>query len=808
MGERMRRHDWSLSPLGQPETWPEVLKHAVQMLLPAKFPMFVLWGEACLCLYNDSFIPILGDRHPHALGTAYREIWPEIRPLLGPLLQRARAGESLYFENMPMQLLRGGAAREVSFTFGYSPIRDIDGSIAGLFCPCIETTEQLRVESNLRHSEARWRGLFNNMQEGFFLAEPMRDADSRIVDFMLLEMNPGFERQAGLRTVDAIGRSMRELVMGIPQDVILTFAQVMDSGVACDFETHIAALNDRWFEIRARKTNDGQLAVLFLDISPRKASESALQQSDATFRGMSQAMPNHAWTATPDGLLDWFNDRVHDYSGMTTSELLGNGWAQMVHPDDFAKAAECWKRATDNNTAYEAEFRLRRVDGSFRWHIARAMPIRSSDGSVERWVGTNTDIEDQKLTEQKLARLNDVLELRFNERTTELELANEALRQAQKMKAVGQLTGGIAHDFNNLLTGVIGGLDMLQTRIAQQRLDGIERYLDAAMASARRAAALTHRLLAFSRQQPLKPEVVDVNALVLSMEDLLTRTTGSALRFERVVGVDLWHTLCDPNQLENALLNLVINARDALPEGGLLRVSTSNVNLGAADVARQSELAPGDYVCLSVRDDGIGMPAYVIERAFDPFFTTKPTGQGTGLGLSMIYGFAKQSHGHVSIDSVEGAGTTVRLFLPRSDGDVPTHAITAKAPHVASPQPERRCVLVVEDEPVIREMVVEVLNDIGYDVLQANDATAALKIIQSEVELDLLITDVGLPGLNGRQLAEQARQRWPTLKVLFITGYAEDAIFGQIPTEEGAQMLPKPFGVNELLARVAGLLQR
>jgi signal transduction histidine kinase/CheY-like chemotaxis protein len=436
------------------------------------------------------------------------------------------------------------------------------------------------------------------------------------------------------------------------------------------------------------------------------------------------------------------------------------------------------------------------------------MPVRATDGSVEQWVGTNTDIEDQKSTEQELARLNDTLELRVIKRTTELELANEALRQSQKMEAVGQLTGGIAHDFNNLLTGVIGGLDMLHSRIAQQRLDGTERYIEAAMTSARRAAALTHRLLAFSRRQPLQPEVVEVNALVRSMEDLLRRTLGPAIHVELIAGDDLWRTLCDPNQLENALLNLVINARDALPEGGLLQVSTANATLDAVDVSRQSELEPGDYVCMSVRDDGVGMPHRVIERAFDPFFTTKPSGQGTGLGLSMIYGFAKQSRGHVSIESIEGEGTTVRLYLPRSNDESPMATADVGSPRLTTNTLDRWHVLVVEDEPVIREMVVEVLADIGYVVMQAGDGQAAMKIIQSEAELDLLITDVGLPGFNGRQLAEQARQQRPTLKVLFITGYAEDATFGQIPSEEHAQMLPKPFGVNDLLTHVERLLRR
>jgi nitrogen-specific signal transduction histidine kinase/CheY-like chemotaxis protein len=361
------------------------------------------------------------------------------------------------------------------------------------------------------------------------------------------------------------------------------------------------------------------------------------------------------------------------------------------------------------------------------------------------------------------------------EQAAALRQAEEQLRQAQKMEAVGQLTGGIAHDFNNLLTGVIGSLEMMQRRISQGRPGEIERYATAAMTSANRAAALTHRLLAFARRQPLDPKPVNANKLVTGTEELLRRTIGEAIRLEIVTAGGLWQTLCDPHQLESAILNLAINARDAMPEGGTLTIETCNVHLDNAYVARQRDVRPGQYVCICVSDTGVGMTPDVIAKAFEPFFTTKPIGQGTGLGLSMIYGFARQSEGYAKIYSEPGQGTTVKLYLPRYYGESeggdegsPALAATPRAEH-------GEVVLVVEDETAVRDLVVDVLQDLGYRAIEAADGLSGLKLLQSDLHLDLLVTDVGLPGLNGRQLADAARARRPDLKVLFMTGYAENA---------------------------------
>jgi CheY-like chemotaxis protein len=373
------------------------------------------------------------------------------------------------------------------------------------------------------------------------------------------------------------------------------------------------------------------------------------------------------------------------------------------------------------------------------------------------------------------------------------------------MEAVGQLTGGIAHDFNNMLTGIIGSLELLRRRIARGRIDDLDGLIDLGVTSANRAAALTHRLLAFSRRQSLDSKPVEMNELVHSMGELLNRSINESIRLDMCLDQQLWTAEADPNQLESALLNLVLNARDAMPGGGLLMIETFNRHLDRNFTNAYENLLPGDYVVLSVADTGSGMPESVINRAFDPFFTTKPIGQGTGLGLSMIYGFAKQSHGHVAIDSTVGEGTTVRLFLPRFHGDkeetdtaVRTDAVEAKPGET---------VLIVEDDPAVRALVSQVLSELGYAYLEVSDGPGAVPILESDQRIDLLISDVGLPGMNGRQVAEIGRQLRPDLKVLFITGYAEHAAVRAGFLDTGMQMITKPFAFDNLTAKVREMIE-
>ena len=424
------------------------------------------------------------------------------------------------------------------------------------------------------------------------------------------------------------------------------------------------------------------------------------------------------------------------------------------------------------------------------------------------------DVTSRKRAEEALQRLNETLERRVTDALAErmkeqqrLRITEEALRQSQKMEAVGQLTGGIAHDFNNLLTGIMGSLELLHTRMNQGRLRDADRYILAAQAASRRAASLIHRLLAFSRRQTLDPKPTDVNRLVVGMEELIRRTVGPQISLDVVTAGGLWSALIDAPQLENALLNLCINARDAMPDGGRITIETANKWLDDR-AASERDLPPGQYLSVCVTDTGAGMTPDVIAQAFDPFFTTKPMGQGTGLGLSMVYGFVRQSGGQVRIYSEVGHGTTMCLYLPRhyaSEDD----RLAAASPPEETPSAAGETVLVVDDEPTIRMLLADVLNGQGYAAIEAEEGATALRILQSDARVDLLITDVGLPGgMNGRQLADAARVTRPDLKVLFITGYAENAIIGNAQLAPGMQLLTKPFVMEELAGRIRSMIDK
>jgi PAS domain S-box-containing protein len=539
----------------------------------------------------------------------------------------------------------------------------------------------------------------------------------------------------------------------------------------------------------------------------RARSEAALRDSEAQFRVFAQATPIQIWASWADGSLYWFNPQVYAYSGLAEGALDGTtGWGKVVHPDDLDWASERWVQALASGQVYENEFRIRRHDGVYRTFMVRAEPVHDEEGRILRWVGSNTDIEDLRRQSAELARFNETLEEQVAERTSALMQAEEALRQSQKMEAVGQLTGGIAHDFNNLLAGISGSLELITNRIAQGRHAEVERFTVAAQGAAKRAAALTHRLLAFSRRQTLDPKPTDPNRLIRGMEDLVRRTTGPGIEVEVVAGAGLWPVLIDAHQLENAVLNLCINARDAMPSGGRLTIETGNRWIDAR-TAKAQDLEPGQYVSICVSDTGTGMAPEVAARAFEPFFTTKPLGEGTGLGLSMIYGFVRQSGGQVRIYSEAGEGAMICLYLPRHFGEVDDADLIPEVEQAPRAQ-AGETVMVVDDEPTVRMLVAEILHELGYQCIEASDGVGGLKLLQSGARIDLLVTDVGLPGgMNGRQMADAARIDRPDLKVLFITGYAENAVVGNGHLDPGMHVMTKPFAMEALGSRIRELIE-
>ena len=489
-----------------------------------------------------------------------------------------------------------------------------------------------------------------------------------------------------------------------------------------------------------------------------------------------------------DGCVISWNPGAERIKGYRADEIIGQHFSRFYTPEDVAEDMPAHTLKTARETGrFAAEGWRMRKDGSRFWAMVVVDPIYEA-GEIVGYAKITRDMTD------------------LHETHIELQKSQAALVQAQKMEAVGQLTGGLAHDFNNLLTGIAGSLELMQARLAQGRIKEVERYISAALGAASRAASLTQRLLAFSRRQALDPVAVDANKLVAGMMELVRRSIGPAIDLETVLAVGLWACFCDPNQLENALLNLCVNARDAMPDGGHLTIETANTWVDDSGASLR-DMPPGQYVAVSVTDTGTGMTPDVLARAFDPFFTTKPVGAGTGLGLSMTYGFAKQSNGQVRLYSELGEGTTVKIYLPRHHGAPAADEAEELVVAAARASGDGETVLVVDDEPTVRMLVTDILSEAGYQSIEAGDAASALKVLESDARIDLLITDVGLPGgMNGRQLAEAARKARPDQKILFITGYAENAAITNGHLEPGMHVVSKPFAMDKLAARIRSII--
>jgi PAS domain S-box-containing protein len=542
------------------------------------------------------------------------------------------------------------------------------------------------------------------------------------------------------------------------------------------------------------------VAEIAWDAVDRAEAALALRESEAKFRAIANSIEVMVWSTLPDGFHDYYNDQWYEFTGVPVGTTDGAGWNNMFHPDDQDRAWATWRHSLATGEHYRIEYRLRHHSGQYRWVLGQAQPVRDEDDRIVRWFGTCTDIQDMVEAREVLARSRADLEAEVAQRTEQLMEAEAQLRQAQKMEAVGQLTGGIAHDFNNMLAVVIGALDLMERRLAKGD-SNVARYVDAARDGAGRAAALTQRLLSFSRQTPLTPIAVDLNALVTGMIDLLTRTLGGMIVIETRLDAGVAHVTADPSQLENAILNLSVNARDAMPRGGRLVIATHSREIDERGAARLG-IAPGDYVEVEVSDSGSGMPPEVAAKAFDPFFTTKSVGKGTGLGLSQVFGFVRQSGGHVALETAPGEGTTIRLLLPRETSEAPAPRVASKEGTPRGSSHER--ILVVEDDDRVRAFSAEALRDLGYTVLEAHNGPEALRLLQGAEHVGLLFTDVVMPEMTGRELADAAKVVLPGLRVLFTSGYTRDAV--DHDDALAAAVLSKPFDVATLARRVNAAL--
>ncbi|KAA0971218.1 PAS domain S-box protein [Aureimonas fodinaquatilis] len=1004
--------DWASTSLGAIDSWPSAVRSTVDMMLRSPIPIVTLWGEAGVMIYNDAYSIFAGSRHPDLLGSDVREGWPEVADFNDHVIKSVfRNGEILSFKDQELVLNRGNGPASGWMNLDYSPIVDSEGRPQGVIAFVVETTEKVVADKQLRDERARLQQMYEQSPSLMALLEGPQHC--------FVFANPAYQQFIGQQ--DVIGRTVSET---FAQKHDLDYLTLLDT-VYTTGQTHRE--NETTYELPTdvgvqRRHVDfvfqpitdvsGTVTGIFIngvDVTERIAAQEAIREREAQFQTFAEVMPNHVWTSRPDGMLDWFNDRVNLYSGLTNEQLAGQGWAGIVHKDDQDNAKLKWQAALSSGALYETEFRIRRADGEYRWHLVRALPIKDDTGSIGHWIGTNTDIHDQKLAEaetvedrnrlwklsqelmlvcdyagvitavnptaerllgwseqemvgrtlaeflhsddlqstadevrkltageatlafqnryrrkdgsyclldwtavpdggrihavgrditeeRRLARdreriwnLSPVLKVMATnkggivavnpawtdilgwseadtlgksifeflpsahreplknqlkqlvdgaERTSlsavvltkdgeerhidwtvirenqtiygfgrditneeqaaaALAISEAALRQAQKMEAIGQLTGGIAHDFNNLLQVVGGNLQLLAKNVAGD--DKAQRRVQNAMEGVSRGARLASQLLAFGRRQPLAPKAVNLGRLIRSMDAMLRHALGEAIEIETMVAGGLWNTLIDPNNLENALLNLAINARDAMEGHGKLTIEAGNAFLDDRYVRDHPDVSAGQYVLLAVTDTGTGIAASALERVFDPFYTTKSEGKGSGLGLSMVYGFVKQSGGHIKIYSELGEGTTVRLYLPRS-----TQSEDDLVRHDAGPVTGgTETILVAEDDEGVRETVVETLSDLGYKVLQASDAAGALAIIESGIPIDLLFTDVVMPGpVKSTELARKAVQRMPRLSVLFTSGYTENSIVHAGRLDEGVELLSKPYTREDLARKI------
>ena len=838
--------DWAGTSLGPIEQWPAVLKTTVALILQSPVPIVTLWGAPGVMIYNDAYAAFAGARHPHILGLDVLDAWPEVADWNSNIMQTVfHRGETLSVQDQELVLERHGRAEPAWLNLDYSPVVDDHGRIAAVIAIVVETTAKVRAEQRLSGERERLRRMFD-AAPGF--AALLEGPEHRF------EMaNPAYERLVG-RSV--VGKTVAE---ALPEVADQGFIELLDN---------VAASGERFVGsgIAVRLGSDDGEQEKFVDFVYQPIFGEGgerigifVEGYDVTAHKRAEALSlvhNHVLElAIEDRPLELTLEALvhiveqNSTSGVIASILLLDADGRHLRhgaapslPDAYNGAIDGIEIGPDVGSCGTAAFTgqavfVTDISTDPKWKdfkdLAKehglgacwSIPIVSGAGKVlgtfamyhrEPREPVSGDLElvdlitrsasiviSRKQAETALRELNETLEARVVEEIAERRAAEVALQQAQKMESIGKLTGGVAHDFNNLLQIISGNLQLLQAEVAPG--SKAERRITNAMAGVQRGAKLASQLLAFGRRQPLEPKVINVGRLVGGMEELLRRSIGEGVEMETVVSPSLWNAFADPMQIENAVLNLAINARDAMDGMGKLTVEVRNAHVDHAYSLQNPGVEPGQYVMLAVTDTGSGMPADLIERVFEPFFTTKAEGKGSGLGLSMVYGFAKQSGGHVKIYSEVGEGTTVRLYLPR----VHDSEEVAAGPELVEAGGGSETILVVEDDAEVRSIATEMLRELGYKVLTAKDAASAVPILESGMKIDLLFTDVVMPGpIRSPELARKAKELIPSIAILFTSGYTENAIVHGGRLDPGVNLLTKPYSRQALATRIRDALTR
>jgi PAS domain S-box-containing protein len=787
MARRIREMDWSATSLGRHEAWPQSLKLSVAMILASGFPMAIRWGRELVLIYNDAYRPILRDKHPGALGRPLREVWWEVYPELGLLSEAILRGEreAFFAEDHPWTVRRqGSAAEEARFTISYSPIPDetAPNGIGGVLTTCIETTERVRKEAALQ--------VLNDRLEAD-IAQRIRERD-RIwqvsedllgvsnFDGYFISVNPAWTNLLGWSEDEIKRLHVNELRH--PDDAAHSTAgrrRLAEGAPTVRMENRFRHKDGSWRWIYwTLAAEQGLIYVIGRHVTAEKLAAEALRESERQFRLFTEAATDHALIRLDaQGMVSGWNAGAQRIEGYAETEIVGQHFSLFYTAADRAAGApERALAMAEASGAYEHDGWRIRKNGSLFLAAVVIDAIRDEEGKLIGFANIMRDV-----TERHEAR-------------AKLQLAQEQLSQAQKMEALGQLTGGIAHDFNNILTVVSGNAQLLKRRLHDHK---DLRAINAIELASTRGETLTRQLLAFSRRQALNPTVISLRHRLDAFRDLLASSARGDIKLLIDVRRDIWPVAVDVHELELALINLVANARDAMPDGGTIAIMATNVQL---QPEQTPEHLSGEFVTLTLTDTGCGIDAEILPKVFEPFFTTKRLGEGTGLGLSQVYGLARQSGGTATIDSQVGKGTTVTIYLPRSH-----RALSESSIADGNPPAGQETVLVVEDDPEVQEIAGLLLQQLGYRVLFAESASAALQLLGSGEVVDLVFTDVVMPGeLDGLALARRVKETFPDIAILLTSGYARSAN----TLEAGFSIVRKPYQVSILARAVREALHR